>query len=312
MPTLLVAAENTVDIFPINASNQVQKVRANFLYEDRRTSLNLHWHAQEAALHNDGLNIFMNHTHVLTVTSKKSIDQLRFVGIARSSESKMDHLVLLASYGDLWPSDLIFIFYDHRTRSFVQHYVVSKDTGVRHHPYLHCRGSQVLNGGRSFRPCLSLWERAGKNALLGERVFRELKPITAFINRQRGKNILATRLIPTHKIENTFETVRSMRDPNFDIDILDENSRWKILLMSFDSPDRESWGLLLAFDKQKKQWMSFYSLPKSSKISLFVPVVELINESTLQINTCIDCRMWGEKVNVIVNMESMVASISPY
>lgn len=306
------AGGGMAQIFTLDTQTHQQSIHGNFLYPGKQTSLQLRWYLDSDKRDYRGLSIHLNDNPMLIVSSKKSIHKLKFVGIARSSHNHMDQIVLLASYGKLWPEELIFISYDRRTHQFIQYYVSSKDSDVNTHPYLRCNQYQKLMHDNKFKPCLSLWESAGDHAFAGERMFRELRPIKALANRKKSRSILATRLIPTVKMEKTIRQIKSMNDPNFYMETVDENMSWEIMLISFDSPDRGSWGLLFAFDKQKQQWMSFYELPKSSMVSLFMPIVELVNVSTLKLGTCVDCRMWGKNTNIIINLENMVASVSRY
>ncbi|MDQ6961646.1 MAG: hypothetical protein Q9M28_03835 [Mariprofundaceae bacterium] len=309
---LVEARGSRANIAVLDAETHQQSIYGNFLHPGSQTPLELHWQLDPNKHHYRGLSIQLEQRIVLIVSSRKSILKLRLVGIARSSHNHMDQIVLLAKYGKTWPEEVIFISYDGRRRQFVQYYVSSQYSDAENHPYLRCNQYQTLIHTNPFQPCLSLWESAGHNAFTGERMFRELRPIKALANRRRSRSVLTTRLIPTAKIEKVIRQIKAMRDPNFYIETLDENSSWEILLISFDSPDRGSWGLLFGFNKQKQQWMSFYELPKSSMVSLFMPVVDLINQSTLKLNTCVDCRMWGKKSNIIVNLDTMVASISRF
>ncbi len=218
-----------------------------------------------------------------------SSDYARFIELCTNPETGLDQLIFKTNMSGTDASEALFVFYDQQKQQFAS---VKID-------------AQFMDSSCSFKSAEERQQRLLDKHAKGDQLYDSLQPLAA------NKQAFSAKALPGFNLTKTKRLVKELNlsQPSFEawagasevmgssyeVELLAENSNWRIMSVYYDGELGSSWGVLLAENKSTGQWLSFYDVPQgTTKRPLYLPDDIQLHGDDLTISLCTDCTWWGK------------------
>lgn len=265
------------------------------------------------------LDIFMK-GKTLFSSKGSNYNYIGFIGLCgdagQPQKLLFEMLVGGTANGDI--HDILFIYYDDAEKA-VKHDIIES---------LYLQTPCDLDGALENRR-----QASGTRATL-QQIFEQLRPsenTTDLIPAKHQSLQLPTKILDSvtlmkllAELQKLKKTLHGQPDPSDNdneiyeddnygvvIEPIGENSRWKVIQLSYLEL-WESWGVLLAKDKHRDQWISFYNIPQGgSKVMLYLDDELSLQGDQLEGRFCPLCGGLGQWGEYVISLEGFTITALP-
>lgn len=235
-----------------------------------------------------------------------SSDYTRFIEQCTNPETGLDQLIFETGMSGTDASEALFVSYDQQKQQFASAAI----------------DSQFMDRSCSIKSAEERQQRLLDKQARGDQLYVSLQPSTA------SKQAFSAKPLPDFNLTKTGMLIKELNRPeppfeplagaseaidgSYEVELLAENSNWRIVTVYYDGALGSSWGVLLLENRETATWHSFYDVPQgTTKRALYLPTDIQLHGDSLTISLCTDCSWWGKYSPFQVDLNSFRFKLLP-